>query len=36
MFQSFYPDEIQESTYEIDFEELYKKGSFTCAHSHDE
>ena len=26
MFQSFYPDEIQESTYEIDFEELYKKG----------
>lgn len=26
MFQSFYPDEIKESTYEIDFEELYKKG----------
>lgn len=26
MFQSFYPDEIRESTYEIDFKELYKKG----------
>ena len=26
MLKQFYPDEIQESTYEIDFEKLYEKG----------
>lgn len=26
MLQKFYPDEMMESTYEIDFAELYKKG----------
>ena len=26
MFQRFYPDDYQNSTYEINYEELYKKG----------
>ena len=25
MLKTFYPDQIQNSTYEIDFEKLYKK-----------